>query len=327
MRCKNFASLLFVLTMLSFFAKAEDLRQTVQGSEFEGDTLDSLEVGKDSPYLGNGTPDLIKSNEDMEELESSANLSGAKTPNLLENHKIGSEFNDIGYTVPGTFEKNDSYIDLDKSSYADKFSKEGSSSISLSYIRDNFDYQSPNNIINRTIGTGYKHVQSGFLLIRNDKFFLKTSIFHFHWSAGTGLAYNYGRGIFVTGDQSETGFRLWEIPLDIGLGLNFNAGKYVKISATGGPSALFLIQNRDDLTAHEPGKNKLQTGLGYFASAQVKVNMYSFAGESAYELFTSNQITNCYLTLEARMHNYEKYLDEIKVSGTSFGAGLTFEFL
>jgi hypothetical protein len=320
---KIFFALSLLMVFGSQYSRAEDLRQTVQGSEFES-TLDSLEVSKDSPYLNASSNDVIK---DSELDGDTSAVTGLKQPNLLENHKVGSEFNDIGYTVPGTFEKNDSYIDLDKSSYANRFSKEGSSSVSLSYIRDNFDYQSPNNIINRTIATGYKHVQSGFLFLRNDKFFLKTSVFHFHWSAGVGLAYNYGRGIFVTGEQSEAGFRLWEIPVDVGVGLNFNAGKYVKISATGGPSVLMMIQNRDDLTAHETGKNKLQTGFGYFASAQVKLNMYSFAGESAYELFTSNQITNCYFTLEARMHNYEKYLESIKVSGTSFGAGLTFEFL
>ncbi len=52
-----------------------------------------------------------------------------------------------------------------------------------------------------------------------------------------------------------------------------------------------------------------------------------FNDEAAYELFTSSEITNLYMNLEIRHESYKNFQDPIEVSGTSFGAGFTFEYL
>lgn len=302
-------------------AHAEDFGLTVQGSDTE-DYLSNSKSNGSSPYLESQDSSI-----DQIKIKHETPLLPGTTTEEVRKPTLKSEFTDTGYTVPGTFDKQENYIEINKDSYTDKMRTHSKSAFNLTYIRDNFDYQSPNNVIARTITQGYKHVQTGFLLLRSDNYFLRTAFANFHWSMGAGLAFNYGKGIFVTGEQSDAQFRLWEIPVDVGVGLEIPITKWFKVSATGGPSALALIQNRSDLTEHETGKNKAQFGFGAFASAQLKFNVSGFGGESAYEMYTTNQISNLFLNLEVRYHNYAKYLEDIKISGTSFGAGVTFEFL
>ena len=148
-----------------------------------------------------------------------------------------------------------------------------------------------------------------------------------YWSGGAGLGFSTGRGIFVSGDRSDTTFKLWEIPVDIGLGLEIPFSSWFKISGTAGPSAMVLAQNRSDFERGEKGKRKYQISPGYFLNGQVKINLTGFNDETAHELFTSSHITNLYLNLEARMQSYKDFQDDIDVTGTSLGIGFTFEYL
>jgi hypothetical protein len=314
--------LILFISLITNLVFADEHEQGVLGNDVE-DLLKNSESASDSPYLKANSKNLV---DEIESNETSSAIYGT-APKELDGQKVGNEFKDNGYTLPGTFEKTNSYTEIDKDHYTDQIRKQSTSAFNLIYLKDGYNYQSPGDVINRTLANGYKHMQSGFLLIRSDNYFFRSSYLNLHWAMGTGLSYNYGRGIFADGERSEAGFRLWEIPVDLGLGFEIPISRFFKLSATAGPSALVLVQNRDDLNQNEAGKNKVQTGFGQFASAQFKLNLLSFAAESSYELFASNQITSCYLTLEGRYHSYEKYLEEIKISGTSFGAGLTFEFL
>lgn len=310
-----------VLILAIFFSSGIFAEQVVQGTEVEN-SIEELKVEDDSPYITG------------KKLLDNAEISADQDPiipntikNVLEDAPVPSEARSSGYTLPGTMGNKENYTEIDTKHYSEQFRKESTSAFNISYIRDSYDYHSPNDVINRTISSGYKHVQSGFLLLRSDQYIYNNGYFTLHWSLGGGLAYNYGRGIFADGERSDAGIALWEVPIDLGLGLSLSAGKYIKLTGTAGPSALALIQNRNDLKYSEKGKKRFQTGVGAFASAQVKINLYSFASDSSYELFTNNQITSSYLNIEARYHSYSKYLEDIKISGTSIGAGFTFEFL
>jgi hypothetical protein len=313
------AKLILILSLL--FSSRIFADQVVQGTEVES-SIEDLKVDDESPHLyGNKILDNSKMVEGQ-----SPNL-----PNTINNEidevSALSEARSSGYTLPGTMGNKENYTEIDTKHYSEQFRKESTSAFNISYIRDSFNYHSPNDVISRTISSGYKHVQSGFLLLRSDRYIYNNGYFTLHWALGGGLAYNYGRGIFADGERSDAGIALWEVPIDLGLGISISAGKYIKLTGTAGPSLLALIQNRDDLKYSEKGKKRFQTGAGAFASAQVKINLYSFASDSSYELFTNNQITSSYLNIEARYHSYSKYLEDIKISGTSLGAGFTFEFL
>lgn len=310
-----------VLILAIFFSSILFADQVVQGTEVEN-SLEELKIDEESPHL------FGKNSLDDSSIQNTQSPILPNIPtNELENTITPSEARSTGYTLPGSLGTKENYTEIDTRHYSEQFRKESTSAFNISYIRDSYDYHSPNDVISRTISSGYKHIQSGFLLLRSDQYIYNNGYFTLHWSLGGGLAYNYGRGIFADGERSDAGIALWEVPIDLGLGLSLSAGKYIKLTGTAGPSALALIQNRNDLKYSEKGKKRFQTGVGAFASAQVKINLYSFASDSSYELFTNNQITSSYLNIEARYHSYSKYLEDIKISGTSIGAGFTFEFL
>ena len=316
---------IFFILLLSFFASCStDLSHTVSGQKIT-ESVDDSEYSKDSPYVINNTPNLVDKME-VDSEKTSSHVGSNKFEKIPEPSER-SAFKDTGYTPPGTFEGQKSYLEIDKSKMAKEFRWISTSAFNLTYIQNKYNYESTNDVINKTIGEGYRHVKGGYLLVRSDRYIFKTILLNMHWSIGTGVGYNAGRGMFVDGSRSEATFTLWEIPVDLGLGLEIPLYHWFKISGTAGPSVLGLHQNRSDFQNNEKGKNKTQVSYGQFASAQFKINLTGFGGDWAHELFSESGITSLMLNLEGRYQSYQKFLDPIKVSGTSFGAGFTFEFL
>lgn len=311
--------------LLSFNAHSLDLDHSVSGDSEIEDTLGKSTEAGNSPYIINGEADTNVEN------------SKAKGDDYLFNHGVKEvtikkgpkqQFEDFGYTVPGTFEGQENYLEIDKVKMTKDFRKAASGNMNLTFIKNDFDYQSTDDIINRTIGDGTKSIKGGALHIRNDLYLVKRDLMNLYWSVGSGVSYSQGRGIFkANGQRSDTIFKLWEVPLEVGLGGEVAIANWFKIAGTAGPSALAILQNRSDYQRGEKGKRKYQFSPGYFANAQFKVNLSGFSDETAYELFTSSEITNLYMNLEIRHQSYENFQDPISVSGTSFGVGFTFEYL
>lgn len=323
---------IFPLLLLALFchfshnqANATDLEQVVSGGDVE-DSLESSKATGASPFV------IQKSESEIDNLKIKANAQ----PDFIFNEKPQeislkddpkNKYKDFGYSVPGTLKINENYIETDKKAMAQDFRKHSSGGINITYIKNDFNYESGNDVINKTISEGYKHVKGGTLYVRSDQYFYRTDFLNTFWSVGGGLGYNSGRGLFITGERSDTTFRLWEIPVDLGIGLEIPIYHWFKISGAAGPSVTALYQNRNDLLSGEKGRNKTQVSYGQFANAQFKINLAGFSSQTAYELFTESKITNLYMNLEARYQNYRNFQDEIKISGTSFGIGFTFEYL
>lgn len=312
------------LTILSFSTFAADLDHTVSGDTEIENTLENAKVSGDSPYVAGA--------ESLEDVESSK----PNGEDYIFNHGVKEvdhkitpkkKYEDFGYTLPGTFEKQENYIDLDKTLIAKDFRKVSSGAINFAFIKNDFNYQSTNDIFNKTLGSGYKSVKGGSLLFRHDDYIFRRDLLNGYWSLGVGVGFNTARGLFITGDRSETSFNLWEIPVDLGVGLEIPLYSWFKIAGTAGGSAMGLMQNRSDYESGEVGKRKYQVSPGYFLNGQVKINLTGFSDKAAYDLFTSSRITNLYLNLEARQQSYDNFQDKIIISGTSFGLGFTFEYL
>ena len=324
-KSRNLLFLFFVL--LVSIAKATDLEQVVSGGDVE-DLLGKMKNPTETnPYLVT-TPD----NNDVEKNELPKQAPEDfifKTDHETVSVKNAERKNldDFGYAQPSSMGQSDVYLEINKKSMARDFRKHSSGALNMAYIQNHFAYDSANDIINRTISQGYKHVKGGAIYIRNDQYFLRRDFLNTYWSLGGGIGYNSGRGIFVGGEQSDATFRLWEIPVDAGLGLEIPIYHWFKIAGTVGPSATILYQNRSDFQNGEKGKNKTQVSYGQFANAQFKINIGGFNDNAAYEMFTESRITNLLLNLEIRYQNYQNFQDAIKISGTSVGLGFTFEYL
>lgn len=318
-------ALFFALIAMPLSIHATDLDHPVSGDTDVENELENIKTPGNSPFIVDGEP--------TENVDNSK----PRGEDVIFNHGVKEvtadkvtakkKYEDFGYTAPGTFDGQENYIDLDKAKIAKDFRKASTGGINLSFVKNGYDYQSTNDIIQRTIGGGYKSIKGGALYVRNDAFFLKTEFLNLHWSVGSGVSYSSGKGIFVDGSRSDATFNLWEVPVDLGLGAEIPISSWFKASGTAGPSVLTMLQNRSDFERGEDGKRKFQFSPGYFASAQFKINLSGFNDEQAYELFTSSEITNLFMNIEIRHQNYENFKNEIKVSGTSFGIGFTFEYL
>lgn len=320
----GFLALSVLLTNYSF--SADDLNQVVSGGEVD-DALSKVKpTSGTDPYIiysGSGDVENAKVKKDDDTDYNFKKRSGDLSVKNNERRKL----EDVGYVPPGTFEKSENYIELDKNQMASEFRNKSSGSVSFAFIKNNYSYTSPNNVINRTIGEGYKHVKGGTLHVRSDQYFFRRDYLNSYWMVGAGVGFNSGRAIFVSGERSDTTLRLWEIPVDLGLGLEIPLYHWFKISGSAGPSGMVLQQNRSDYQRGEDGKNKTQVSYGQFASAQFKFNLTGMSSSLAYDLFSESKITNLLMNLEMRYHNFENFQDDIKVSGTSVGLGFTFEYL
>lgn len=306
-------------------ASANDLGQVLSGDEVE-DSLGKVQSTETSPYLIQSSVNEIET----QKIKSSAIpdfIFSEKLEEVSVKENSKNKFQDLGYTMPGSLEAKENYTEIDKYEMASEFRNQSSGAINITFIRNEFVYDSANDIINKTINEGYKHVKGGALYIRGDQYLFRTIFLNSFWCVGAGVGYNSGRGLFVNGERSETTFRLWEIPVDVGLGLEIPIYHWFKISGSLGPSATALYQNRNDFQSGEKGRNKIQVSYGQFANAQFRINLTGFSADSAYKLFADSKITNLYMNLEARYQKYQKFQDTIKISGQSYGIGFTFEYL
>ena len=107
---RNLASFIAV-SAISLNLYAVDLDHSVSGDSEVEDTLGKSTEASNSPYIING-----ESNSNVEN-------SKAKGDDYLFNHGVKEvtikkgpkqQFEDFGYTVPGTFEGQENYLEIDK---------------------------------------------------------------------------------------------------------------------------------------------------------------------------------------------------------------------
>ena len=311
-----------VLIYFSSLCLASDLEHSVSGSEVEDVLKDAKTEGNSAFLINEEDSDAV-----LKSKASGVDYHFSAQPEVPLKLSPKKEYSESGYTLPGTFENQNSYVELDKSKMAQGFRNFSEGSVTLTFIKNDFLYSSANNVIDRTITTGTKSVKGGSLHFRHDDYLSRAAYLNTYWSVGAGVGFNSGKGFFVDGSRSDAVFKLWEIPLDLGIGLEIPFSSWFKLAGTGGPSAMGLVQNRSDYQRGEEGKRKVQYSAGYFVNGQIKLNMSALSTQTAYELFTESQITNLYMNIEARHQSYTNFQDPIEVTGTSFGIGFTFEYL
>lgn len=322
------------LLLISSSVFAEELVHIVSGADTPDVLAPKKDLDKDEVEVRSSPFSYQKPKDDnyqgkVDENSTTNSLMGTNTAKELNIQDLDKKkLKDSGYVPPGTLGNEENYLELNKEKFSKEFRYKASSAVNLSYFRDSYQYQSENDIINHTISEGYKHVKAGMLHVSSDQYVYRSDLLNAFWLAGVGVSYNSGRGVFVTGDRSETTLTLWEVPVDLGLGIEIPLYHWFKISGSAGPTGMILNQNRNDFLNGEKGKSKFQFSYGEFANVQFKINLSGLSDNLAYDLFTESQITTLSLNLEARYENYKNFQDKtLAISGTSLGLGFTFEFL
>lgn len=241
---------------------------------------------------------------------------------LTEKEKLLS----LGQKPLGTYDTSSSYLETEDLKVFDRINDKGGSNFAFYYIKDDYEVKDRNNIFNRTFESESDSTRGGSLHLTWEEYFNKGSQ-RFFWSVGAGFGVNIGRGYFISGERSDATFKLWTLPVDAGVGGDIAVGQALRLSLSGGPTVMGLLQSRTDRGDGEKGKRRRQVGFGYYGAAKVKVSLSNIFSRKSFELFSEYDITNFFLNLEARHQNYDNFQDEIQISGTSFGLGFSFDYL
>lgn len=339
-----FFILLFLPFMANSFAEEKDqtyfLPQTNHSLEVE-----KIEGGKESYFL----PGYSSEENQMEDDENSIlyllPASGAKmdpeikedktfivnpTPSDKPEFSVGNlEDEKISQLPAGSkaLEKSE-FESMDNMERLNSQREKAKNALTFSVLLDNYNYGGPPGVYDQLFDSPNSNYinkfffQGSYQLTFLKKFILLSS------GLNAGVSYKTGKGTFNNGQVSNTTFILWAIPVDIPLTLQIPVSSILRVEASAGPSLMTLLQNRNDRSQGESGKDIYQLSPGYFAGGRLKLNWGNIWKSSALALFNSSDVTNLFLNFDARYEFYDKFSEKsVKVEGTSYGIGLSFEFL
>lgn len=322
---------------------AEDMGQYL-GDTLEEDTHLQKEMKKDAKkgIKSETDPFLMEENatvliQQKADDSSPALMNGVKdegqNTKTSERQEIGS-FNQL----PQGGGNQTNLLEFKNSDLLKDMKDKGNKNFSFMFYKDTFDYKNQASDFDkvfrgdsskqvRVSEGGHKYLEVPLMLRFSGHELFYRGFVNFGWGIGLGLGYNSGKGRFTDGSSSQVNFSLWTVPVDFSLLMEFPILPWVKLSMTGGPSVLGLMQNRSDLPDGNKRKNINQMSTGYFAAAKVNLALSQIFPSASYEFLSAYKITRYFLSLEGRTQNYSNFQSsDLEVSGSSLGAGFTFEF-
>lgn len=318
---RNLALTLTSLCLINI-AQANDFGIYMPGDSNIEDTLGNKESVYDSHIMGGQIEDYY------------GNQSAIIEEKIIEKEltprqKLKRELTDLNVTVQGQGLQNSTYGQIDKKNYVNKIRSSSASALNIHFLANLYDYSSTNNIIENTISSGRHSNKGGTVIFKYDKYLSQQQFLSTFWSGSMGIGLSTGKGIFSSdGKRSDATFNLWQAPVEVGLGIEIPISSYFKLSASGGGGILGLYQNRNDFERGEDNKRRIQFSPGFYGLGQLKINLTGFSDQWAYDVFTQSNLTNILLNLDVRFQHYGSFKDEeLAISGVTFGAGFTFEFL
>jgi hypothetical protein len=207
-----------------------------------------------------------------------------------------------------------------------KMQNQGSSLFAFNYIADGYSVTSPNSNFKKIFEQSTGAMRAGYLEISNARFLYRGWV-DFAWGGSLSAAFSQGKGEFSSGNQSETQFTLWTVPLEPYMMMEIPIGSWFKLGASAGPSVVALFQTRNDMDSGEKYKRRRQLGWGYFATLVFKTDIGAISPERGFYYFSQYGISRFHLDLLAKFRNYSNFQDQITISGVSWGLGFSFEFL
>lgn len=291
--------------------------------------IDQMEIEEDSDdadfVMGNRSGDLDVGEVEEKPEEGFALQDKAKAVEhkLSKREKILS----TGNEVPFTHEKRDSLIEFRNEDIYKRIYNTGESAFSFSYITDNYDVSDANNVFQESFVEAPGSKRGGTLHLNFDDY-ISRGFLNTFYGLGIGVGYSVGKGFFQNSANQESNvkFQLYSIPIDLKIGFELVPSRFFKLSFAGGPSALGLMQTRNDLDREDDRRYRRQVSYGYFAHGKLQISINSFSTSSAIKTFGQSDVTNMYINAEARLQSYENFQDDISITGASFGLGFSFEY-
>jgi hypothetical protein len=209
-----------------------------------------------------------------------------------------------------------------------EFKKKGKQDFAFIFYRDDYVYDNERNNFRTIFRDRDSKPRHGLIARFLGHYYLYRSL-PVDVAAGfnLGFGFNSGKGVFISGTKAQdVQMTLWTIPLDFSMMLEIPL-YFLKVGIAGGPSVMGLVQERNDFEEGEKLKRITQIGTGHFLAARVKVALNEIFPSSGFQLLKLYNVTDLYLTAEGRQQSYSKFKSPgVKVSGTSFGLGFSFEY-
>lgn len=335
--------ILFLINIISLASFAEDAGQ-LMGDTITEETPLEKSIHKDikKGISHDEQPFLMETSKKKLIPDDSDGATTAVMEGIKDDGSAGktTERSDIGSfnQLPQGGGDQSSFLEFKNSDLLRDMKDKGDKNFSFMVFKDTFNYKNnasdfdkvfrgDNSDQLRASSSGHKYIEAPLMLRLAGHDLFYRGFFNFGWGAGLGLGYNAGKGRFTDGTTSQVNFSLWTIPVDLALLMEFPIMPWIKISLTGGPSVLGLIQNRSDLPDGNKRKNMTQMSSGYFAAARVNIALSQMFPGVSYEFLSAYKITRYFLSIEGRTQKYSNFQSsDLEVSGSSLGAGFTFEF-
>ncbi|RLA64684.1 MAG: hypothetical protein DRQ88_07205 [Epsilonproteobacteria bacterium] len=252
---------------------------------------------------------------------------GAYYKELEKKKRSSYHFDQIPQGSPDA--QTDKYIESDIYERLNENKNKGTAAFTFTILYDGNTYTDGSGIYDKTFNGDGAEWYNSFWAILSGEFYLFKSFINFAVGGNIGASYKAGYGVFAGNEnKSETEFTLVTVPLDLAAIVEFNFGDLIKVEAYGGPSVMGLLQNRNDREGDEGDKSIGQVSWGYYGGARLKLSLGRMFPETNKTMFNSDEVTNYFLTFDARYQYYSNFKqDDIEVSGISGGLGLAFEFL
>lgn len=279
----------------------------------------TFEEDKELPEVGDGGVDYISKSIEM--------------PNNIDK---GSKRNYQGSSLPGRYENYPQYLEYNNKEILDEYKYDGKDRINIGVIYDTYTYTNSANTFDRVYRDSLKSDVYGILTLSWERLIVNGD-FKFLGGIGTGFGYNGGKGIFEgesLDDQNtyseRTQISLYSVPLEAKLSIEFPVSRYMSLYGSGGPSAIFVQEHRNDKEQGESKRDRRQFGLGYFAEGAVKIYFGNIYKDLGFKQLSVSQINRFAMNLFARNQYYKFYKNEnknITIQGTSFGLGFSYDYL
>jgi hypothetical protein len=313
---------LLILVWIAGCSSAENSNQFI-GGQLPDEYVETTKSAPESVYFPSEKPGEFQT---IGKAEGQSSFLAGDGQGEMTEPGLLSQVKGFGVEVVGSGE---SLAELSSNSDRALFNRvawAGESAFSFSYFRNDFSYRDPSNIYEKTFRQSTGSIDGGSLLFSLDKY-LWRGFADLYWQTNLGFGFNSGKGYFVTGEESDTRMSLWTLPLDLGLGIGLPLGRFARLTASGGPSAMGLYQSRSDRNSGEEDKYRRQIGTGYYANAKLQLSLSNAFIGSFFEFFRTYRVTNAFLNFEARTQSYANFQDDIEIDGTSLGLGFSFDFI
>lgn len=308
----------------------EDMRQMLPGQvsnkemlEYEHD-LEKIEPKELDPYFS--PDDSYQSGLDKPEDKEmkSAFFPSADTNEYAEDEDSKEQTSSINQKVPGSV-STDEFFDPTFKSSLSKIDNLGRHEINFGYHLDNYDYENANNSFESTYSKSQDSLRFG-LVYFGYAYFISKKLINISIDASFALGFSSGQGYFVNGQQSDTIFKLYSMPIDLGVGIEFPLSHYFGVKGSAGGSLLGILQYRDD--RREGEKELTQFSPGYYITGKFKISLSEIFKANSMSMFDLHKITKFYMTIDFSMRSYSSFKSkDLKIGGQTLGLGFSYEFL